>query len=100
MLCTNCGGELQPTSKFCPKCGAPAPAQYTPPSGAWAGPTPPSPTYSGPTPPSPMYGGPMAQPPKSSFGCGKILLILFIILLLLGAGIGVAVYFGYRYTEK
>ena len=44
-------------------------------------------------------GGQM-PPPKKSFGCGKIILILAIILVLIGAGIAAAIYYGYRAAEK
>ena len=47
-----------------------------------------------------MMGGPAALPPKKSFGCGKIFLIVAIILVILGIGIAAAVYYGYRYTER
>lgn len=90
MTCMSCGNSLESFNRFCPKCGAPAPAQ-------------PAPSYSSPAPysppQSPMMGGPMAQPAKKS-GCGKIILILAIILLLVGGGIAAAIYFGYHKLES
>lgn len=95
MICTNCGNQVDSINRFCPKCGAPMQFQ----SPAQPGGSPYNAPY---TPPqygaSPMMGGPM--PPKKSFGCGKIILILAIILAILGAGIGVAIYYGYRAAEK
>lgn len=92
MICNNCGNVIESFNRFCPKCGAPAPAQYQPPS--------PSPASSPYTPPqTPIMGGPMGPPPRKS-SCGKIILIVAMILVLLGIGIATALYFGYRYAEK
>lgn len=92
MLCNNCGNVLESFQRFCPKCGAPAPAQYQPPS-----PNPgPSPYIS---PQTPGGWGPMGPPPRKS-SCGKVLLILGIILVLLGLGAAAAIYYGYRYAEN
>ncbi|MCU1265936.1 MAG: TonB family C-terminal domain protein [Acidobacteria bacterium] len=97
MICNSCGNPMDSIHRFCPKCGAPvqlqSPAQpqqvpYTAPY------TPPQ--YGAP----PGMRGPGPLPPKKSFGCGKIILILVIILALLGAGIGAAIYYGYRAAEK
>ena len=95
MICTNCGNQVDSINRFCPKCGAPM--QFQPPAPPGASP------YNAPyTPPQygapPMMGGPV--PPKKSFGCGKIILILAIIFAILSAGIGVAIYYGYRAAEK
>jgi TonB family protein len=89
MLCTNCGNVLESFNKFCPKCGAPAPAQYQPPSPGMGA----SPYVS---PQSPMMGGP---PPRKS-SCGKVILIIAIVLVLLGLAVAGAVYYGYRAAEK
>lgn len=92
MICNNCGNVIESFNRFCPKCGAPAPAQYQAPS-----PSPGSSPYT--SPHTPMMGGPMGPPPRKS-SCGKIILIVAIILVLLGIGIAAAVYYGYRYAEK
>ena len=42
----------------------------------------------------------MAQPPKKSSGCGKIVLIIAILLLLIAGGVAAAVYFGYHKLEQ
>jgi len=95
MICTTCGSPLDSIHRFCPKCGAPVQLQT---------PTQPQQSpYTAPyTPPqySAYGGGQPPLPPKKGFGCGKIILILVIILAVLGAGIGVAVYYGFRYTER
>jgi TonB family protein len=92
MLCNSCGNVLESFNKFCPKCGAPAPAQYQPPS--------PSPGSSpSNSPQTPGEWGPMSPPPRKS-SCGKVLLIVGIILLLLGGGVGAAFYFGYQKLES
>jgi TonB family protein len=90
MTCNNCGNVLESFNKFCPKCGAPAPAQYQPPSAA------PSPYIA---PQTPAGWGP-APPPKRKSSCGKVILIVGIILVLLGLAIAGAIYYGYRYAEK
>jgi len=92
MICNNCGNVIESFNRFCPKCGAPAPAQYQPPS-----PSPGSSPYT--SPQTPMMGGPMGPPPRKS-SCGKILLIVAIVLVLLGLGIAAAIYYGYKYAEK
>ena len=89
MLCNNCGNLLESFQKFCPKCGAQAPAQYQPPTMGSA--------Y---TPPqSPIMGGQMGPPPRKS-SCGKIILIAVVILVLLALGAVAAIYYGYRYAEN
>jgi TonB family protein len=101
MFCNNCGNQLQPFNKFCPRCGVPvtaetpAPSQPIPPQ-----PTPFQPASSfGDAPRTPMQGSSMGQAQKKS-GCGKLLLILSILLLLIGGGIAAAIYYGYNYAEK
>ena len=42
----------------------------------------------------------MAQTPKKSSGCGKIILIIAILLLLIAGGVAAAVYFGYHKLEQ
>lgn len=91
MLCNSCGNVLESFQRFCPKCGAPAPAQYQPPS-----PSPGSSPYN--SPQTPGGWGPVSPPRKSS--CGKVLLIVGIILVLLGLGAAAAIYYGYRYAEN
>jgi TonB family protein len=90
MICTNCGNAVEPSNRFCPKCGAAVQPQAPPPYGS-------PPPYSAPQ--SPMLGGPPGPPAKKS-SCGKIILILAIILLLLGGGVAVAIYFGYQKLEQ
>jgi TonB family protein len=94
MICNSCGNPLEPIHRFCPKCGATVQFQTPPPQ---PGESP----YSAPYTP-PQYRAPMGgqMPPKKSFGCGKIILILAIIMVLIGAGIAAAIYYGYRAAEK
>lgn len=102
MFCNNCGNQVQPFNKFCPRCGAPVAAQDAPQPPPAPQPTPPpyQPASSFGAAPRAQYGGgPLGQPPKKS-GCGKVLLILSIVLLLLGGGIAAAIYYGYHYAEK
>jgi TonB family protein len=99
MFCNNCGNQVQPFNKFCPRCGVPMTADAPTPT-PQPTPTPFQPASSfGDAPRTPMAGSYMGQPQKKS-GCGKILLILSIILLLLGGGIAAAIYYGYNYAEK
>lgn len=90
MNCGNCGNNLEPIHRFCPKCGATVQSQ-APPGGSPYNPPP----YSAP----PQMAGAGALPPKKSSGCGKIALIVLIILVLIGVGIAGAIYYGYRYAE-
>lgn len=96
MICNNCGNMIDPSNRFCPKCGTPV-QPPSPPMGPGPGPsyTPPGPSY---TPP-PMPGGPPVPPARKS-SCGKIILIVGIILILLTGAIAAAIYFGYRYLDK
>jgi TonB family protein len=93
MICSSCGNQVDSINRFCPKCGAPM--QFQAPQQPGGSP------YNAPYT-APQYGAPpmMGVPPKKSFGCGKIILILAIILAILGAGIAAAVYYGYRAAEK
>jgi TonB family protein len=91
MKCNYCGHELTPFTKFCTKCGNPAPqpsqAAYAPP------PAPQAP------PPASWGAGAQSAPrqqPRRKSRAGKILLILFTILVVLGVGAGALGYFGYR----
>lgn len=98
MICNSCGNPLDSIHRFCPKCGAPVQFQSPPTQPAGS-------QYTSPyTPPRsgmpPMMGGYTPLPPRKSFGCGKIILILAIILVLLGAGIATAIYYGYRAAER
>ena len=103
MICNNCGNTIDPSNKFCPKCGAPV-QPISPPMGPGPSYTPPGPSY---PPPGPSYtppqmpgtGVPPVQPARKS-SCGKIILIVGIILVLLAGAIAAAVYFGYRYLDK
>lgn len=101
MTCNNCGNTIDPSNKFCPKCGAPVQLP-SPPMGPGPSYTPPGPSH---TPPGPSYappqmpGGPPVQPARKS-SCGKIILIVGIILVLLTGAIAAAIYFGYRYLDK
>jgi TonB family protein len=98
MICNNCGNTIDPSNRFCPKCGTPV-QPPSPPMGPGPGPgpsyTPPGPSY---TPPQ-MPGAPPVPPPRKS-SCGKIILIVGIILILLTGAIAAAIYFGYRYLDK
>lgn len=91
MNCTYCGHALTPFTKFCTKCGNPAPqpsqAAYTPPVNQ--APPPRASWGAG------AEGAPRAAPRRKG-RTGKILLIVFTVLVLLGVGAGVAVYFGFR----
>ncbi len=95
MNCDYCGDLLKPFTKFCTKCGNPAPppaqASYTPPP-----PVNPPPSYQ--APPSWGAGAQSAprQPPRRKSRAGKILLIVFSILVVIGVGVGAAAYFGIR----
>ncbi|HEX6623228.1 MAG TPA: TonB family protein [Pyrinomonadaceae bacterium] len=91
MKCNYCGHELTPFTKFCTKCGNPAPqpsqAGYTPPPAA-------------PQPPPASWGAgaqsaPRQQPRRKS-RAGKILLIVFTVLAVLGVGAGALAYFGFK----
>lgn len=87
MTCQNCGHELAPTLKFCPKCGTPASApSYAPPAAqiqsSWSH--------------DPQY----APQPQGKSRVGKILLIIGVLLLLIVVGAGFAVYYGYKYLER
>jgi len=89
MTCQNCGNELAPSLKFCPKCGTPASAQgYAPPvnqmQSSWVQ--------------DPQFA-PTPQPKRKS-RVGKVLLIIGIVLVLIAAGVGFAIYYGYRYLEQ
>ncbi len=89
MTCQNCGNELAPSLKFCPKCGTPASAQgYAPPvnqvQSSWSQ--------------DPQFA-PTTQPQRKS-RVGKVLLIIGIVLVLLVAGAGFAIYYGYRYLKQ
>lgn len=91
MKCNYCGHELTPFTKFCTKCGNPAPqpsqAGYTPP------PAPQAP------PPASWGAGAQSAPrqqPRRKSRAGKILLIVFTVLVVLGVGAGALAYFGYR----
>ncbi len=90
MTCQNCGNEVAPYLKFCPKCGTPAasaPSAYSPPAeqmqSSWAQ--------------NPQFA---QTPVKRKSRVGKVLLIIGLVLMLIVAGVGVAVYFGYRYLER
>ncbi|MDQ3805634.1 MAG: cytochrome c oxidase assembly factor Coa1 family protein, partial [Acidobacteriota bacterium] len=85
MNCMNCGNEMRPDVKFCPKCGTPVPqpAPFAPPPGgqvrtSWA-------------------ATPAAAPPRRKSRAGKILLLVFGVFLVLAGGAAVAVYYGVRY---
>ncbi len=99
MNCDYCGDPLKPFTKFCTKCGNPAPppaqASYTPPP-----PVKPPPSYQ--APPSWGAGAQQAAPyaPRRKSRAGKILLIVFSILVVLGVGAGVAVYFGIKAVKS
>ncbi|HET6893146.1 MAG TPA: cytochrome c oxidase assembly factor Coa1 family protein, partial [Pyrinomonadaceae bacterium] len=101
MICNNCGNTIDPSNKFCPKCGAPV-QPPSPPMGPGPSYTPPGPPYTAPGPsyaPPQMPAGPPVQPARKS-SCGKIILIVGIILSLLTGAIAAAIYFGYRYLDK
>lgn len=103
MFCNNCGNQLQPFNKFCPKCGAPATAEMPPQPIIQPPPPPPfQPASSsfGDAPRTPLSGSSMGQPAKKSGGCGKVLLILGIVMLLIGGGVAAAIYYGYHYAQK
>lgn len=90
MNCSNCGNNLESFNRFCPKCGAPSPGQYQPPSPSPSSYTPPQ---------TPAAWTPMSPPPRKS-SCGKIILIVGIILVLIGLAVAGAIYYGYRYAEN
>ncbi|MCA1594384.1 MAG: TonB family protein [Acidobacteria bacterium] len=93
MHCGNCGNQLAPNLKFCPKCGTPVaqPSAYTPPS------------YVPPVAPQAQTAwgaNSQAAAPRKKSRLGKILLILLAVFVLGIAGVGVAAYYGYRYIES
>jgi TonB family protein len=90
MNCSSCGNPVEVSSRFCSRCGAPVQLQTTTPM--------PGATFGSPQPP--LVTGPPIQPPKTSSGCGKIILVVGLVVVLLAAGIAAAIYFGYRYTQN
>jgi TonB family protein len=110
MNCTYCGHALTPFTKFCTKCGNPAPqpepAAYTPPNQPPSSPNPPPSSFNPPPgnapPPSWGVGAQSAprQPPRRKSRAGKILLIVFSVLVVLGVGAGAAIYFGYQHFKS
>jgi hypothetical protein len=81
MICSTCGGPLDPAARFCPQCGAPVaapaasppPAAYPPPSGGYpppsapvapAAPAPPVPLAAPAAPPAPVWTPPPAGYPQ------------------------------------
>ncbi len=98
MQCSNCGNDLRPDTKFCPKCGALS-AQAT--AHAPTAPPVPSPAPAGSfgDGPRPQFGGsPMGGPPKKS-GCGKVLMILAGVGVLGLVALSIAGYYGYQYAK-
>jgi TonB family protein len=95
MQCSNCGHDVQPGTRFCTKCGALVAAQPQPQP---SGPPPPVGNYGAAARP-PLRGSQMAQPPRKSSGCGKVLLILGVLGLVVLVGVGIAGYYGYRFAE-
>src|ERR671938_1595497 len=98
MFCNNCGNEVRPGVKFCPKCGTPAGTEASPPP-LYEPPSTYGPSTYGDAPRPPLTGAPYV-PPQQKSGCGKILLILGIVLLLIGAGVVAAIYFGFKKVES
>lgn len=86
MFCRNCGQFIDPSAKFCTKCGTPTGLAPTP-----------SPSHQF---PSPQLSGPAGYQPKRKTPWGKILLIIGGVLVLLAGGIAAAVYVGFRQVEK
>lgn len=86
MFCKNCGQSIDPSAKFCTKCGAPTGLAPTP-----------SPINQF---PSPQLSGPAGYQQKRKTPWGKILLIIGGVLVLLIGGIAAAVYVGFRQVEK
>lgn len=88
MTCQNCGHELAPTLKYCPKCGTPASMPYSPPVSqvqtSW----------------DRNAGSAAVMPQKRKSNVGKVLLILGVIFIGLLAGVGFAIYYGYKYAER
>lgn len=97
MKCNYCGEPLKPFTKFCTKCGNPAPqpaqAAYTPPVNQ------PPPVSQAPQPRTSWGAGAEHAPraaPRRKGRAGKILLVVFTILVVLGVGAGALAYFGFR----
>ncbi|MGB8509425.1 MAG: cytochrome c oxidase assembly factor Coa1 family protein [Pyrinomonadaceae bacterium] len=104
MHCGNCGNQLAPNLKFCPRCGTPVgePSAYTPPAY-----TPPAVQQPPQQPHSQVQTSWGANPqaaaarePRKKSRLGKILLILFALLVVGVAGAGIAVYYGVKYVES
>lgn len=111
MNCTYCGHALTPFTKFCTKCGNPAPppeqaAYAPPPNQPPSSPNPPPSSFNPPpgNPPPPSWGvgaqSAPRQPPRRKSRAGKILLIVFSVLVVLGVGAGAAIYFGYQHFKS
>lgn len=95
MQCSNCGHDVQPGTKFCTRCGALVAPQPQPQPRS----TPPPVVNYGDAPRAPLGGSQMAQPPRKSSGCGRVLLILGALGLVVLVGVGIAGYYGYRFAE-
>lgn len=92
MDCMNCGNRLGPGVKFCPRCGAAAPAAGSYGQEYAAAPTPPAGEQ--------MHSSYGAAAPARGVRWGKVLLIVLGVLVVLGAAVGVAGYFGYKFVER
>lgn len=90
MRCTNCGNDLPPGVRFCPKCGTPSAPTTAP-----VAPAQPTASFNAPSVPhQPLSGIGTAQAQKKS-GCGKALLVLSILGALIIGVVGFGVYYGY-----